>query len=404
MPLRFFIYYYDIILFYHICLYISLYSFHFYYFISAPKLHILRASKAVQTVARDLMCRLNKGKWLLVITLALLLLVSYFLSPLLDGLVLGVVFAYIGRPVRDLFGKRRKIGSLAATVCIAGPLSAIFALGALEVLNQIRWLEDNRGEIFAAAVEFVSRLHIPQTIFDEISRGMENLLGVGLHILASVPVFSLGTAITLGVANFLISLCVCYFVLLEKERLAETAMALLNPGSGDFNRRCLARIDSTLGGIYIGSIYTAIAGGVTSAAIFYFFDVPRPFALACIVFLAGMVPFMTWLVFIPTALSRYIEHGPMDAALFFLAGSILVHVAELVIRPYIVSAKSSLHPLLVLLSFLGGGLVAGIAGFFLAPAMVGVVLGISQVMLEEERRKKESGKMREEQGKGREGK
>lgn len=338
-------------------------------------------------------CDLLSGpcrKWLhIIVALALVFLAVYLLSPLLDGLVLGVVFAYVARPVRDLFGERRRIGSLAGTVCIAGPLSAVFALGALEVLNQIRWLEDHRGEIFEAAVEFVSRLHIPQTIFDEISRGMENLLGIGMHLLASMPVFSLGTAVTLGAVNFLISLCVCYFVLLEKERLAEVSMSYLNPESGDFNRRCLARIDSTLTGIYVGSIYTAIAGGVTSVAIFYFFDVPRPFALACIVFLAGMVPFMTWLVFIPTALSRYIEHGPTDAALFFLAGSILVHVAELVIRPYIVSARSSLHPLLVLLSFLGGGLVAGIAGFFLAPAMVGVVVGISQVLREEREKEKE---------------
>ena len=333
-------------------------------------------------MARDLWCEIRRRR-LNIIAIALLILISFLLSPLLDGMVLGVVFAYIGRPLRDLFGKRRRIGSLAATVCIAGLLSALFVLGALEVLNQIRWLEDHRSEIFAAAAEFISRVRIPEQIFYEISRGMENLLGIGLHLLASFPVFSLGTAITLGGVNFLISLCVCYFVLLEKGRLAEFVMALLNPETDDFNRRCLARIDSTLSGIYIGSIYTAIAGGVTSIAIFYFFDVPRPFAMACIVFLAGMIPFMTWLVFVPTAISIYLEHGLENAVLFFLAGSILVHVAELVIRPYIVSAKSSLHPLLVLLSFLGGGIVAGIAGFFLAPAMVGVAMGISQVMWEE---------------------
>lgn len=339
-------------------------------------------------MARYLLCELSRRR-LHIITIALLILVAYLLSPLLDGIVLGVVFAYVGGPVRDLFKERRRIGALAATVCIAGPLSAIFVLGALEVMNQIRWLEDHRGEIFAAAVEFISRVRIPEPIFYEISRGMENLLGVGLHLIASLPVFSLGTAITLGAVNFLISLCVCYFVLLEKGRLAESAMALLNPETYDFNRRCLVRIDSTLSGIYIGSIYTAIAGGITSIAIFYFFNVPRPFAMACIVFLAGMIPFMTWLVFIPTAVSIYVEHGLESAVLFFLAGSILVHVAELVIRPYIVSTKSSLHPLLVLLSFLGGGLVAGIAGFFLAPGMVGVVMGISQVMWEEREKENE---------------
>jgi predicted PurR-regulated permease PerM len=208
-------------------------------------------------------------------------------------------------------------------------------------------------------------------------------MGMGLNLLASLPVFSLGSTITLGIVNFLIAFCVCYFLLLDGERLSQAVRELFNLENGSFELRCLARIDGILCGVYMGSIYTAIAGGITSVAIFYIFAVPRPFAMASIVFLAGMVPFLTWLVFIPTAVGRYIEIGPMDAWLFFLAASVLVHIAELVIRPYIVYTKSSLHPLLVLLAFLGGGLVAGIAGFFLAPAMVGVVTGVFRVMTEE---------------------
>jgi predicted PurR-regulated permease PerM len=78
----------------------------------------------------------------------------------------------------------------------------------------------------------------------------------------------------------------------------------------------------------------------------------------------------------------------MDALLYFISASILVHTAELVIRPYIVYTKSSIHPLLVLLAFLGGGVVAGISGFFLAPAMVGVVTGVFQVMREVQEERK----------------
>jgi predicted PurR-regulated permease PerM len=331
----------------------------------------------------DLPIRLGKKNWLIVFTLVLIILLSYYIWPLLDGLVLGLVFAYVGRPVRDLFGKNRRIGSLAAIICIVVPLSAIFATGVVETSNQIRWLESHEREILTIIYEFVSKVHVPQAIFDEISRGMANLMGMGLNLLASLPVFSLGSTITLGIVNFLIAFCACYFLLLDGDRLSEAVRELFNLENGSFELRCLARIDTILCGVYTGSIYTAIAGGITSVSIFYIFAVPRPFAMASIVFLAGMVPFLTWLVFIPTAVGRYIEIGPMDAWLFFLAASILVHIAELVIRPYIVYTKSSLHPLLVLLAFLGGGLVAGIAGFFLAPAMVGVVTGVFRVMTEE---------------------
>jgi predicted PurR-regulated permease PerM len=331
----------------------------------------------------DLPCSQGKREWLIAVTFALIILISYFIWPLIDGLVLGFVFAYVGRPVRDLFGKRRRIGSLAAIICIVAPLSAIFASGVFEAIRQIKWLEGHQREIIDTSYEFVSRIHVPRVIFDELSRSMTNLMGISLSLLTNLPVFSLGTTVTLGFLNILIAFCVCYFLLLDGNRLAKAALVVLNLEKSDFELRCLARIDCILSGVYMGSIFTAIAGGITSIAIFYVFGVPRPFAMASIVFLAGMVPFLTWLVFVPTAISRYIEIGPMDAFLYFLTASVMVHIAELVIRPYIVYAKSSIHPLLVLLAFLGGGLVAGISGFFLAPAMMGVVIGIFQVMQEE---------------------
>ncbi|VVB70772.1 AI-2E family transporter [uncultured archaeon] len=328
-------------------------------------------------------CIPGQSEWLPFIVIALLILLSYFIWPLLDGLVLGLVFAYVGRTVRNLFGENRRMGSLAATVCIVVPLSIVFSAGLIEAASQIRWLETHQGEIISNSYNFISQVHVPQVIFDEISRGMANLMEIILHLLTSLPVFSLGSAITMGIVNFLISLCVCYFLLLNGDSLLDGLLGILNLDGRELEARCLARIDSILSGVYTGSIYTAIVGGITSAAIFYLFGVPRPFAMASIVFLAGMVPFLTWLVFIPTAISRYVEFGIMDAFFFFLAASILVHLAELVIRPYIVSTKSSIHPLLVLLSFLGGGLVAGVSGFFMAPAMVAVVTGIYQVVAED---------------------
>lgn len=348
-----------------------------------PKLDILPDSIMKSPMPLEMPYRLGKKNWLMFFTLALAILLSYYIWPLLDGLILGLVFSYVGRPVRDIFKENRRIGSISAIVCIVVPLSAIFATGLIEASNQIRWLEGHQGEIVGLIFESVSRVHIPRVILDEISRSMANLTGMGLNLLAGLPVFQLGSTITLGILNLLISLCVCYFLLLDGDRLAGAVMEFFDLEKKSLEMRCLARIDSILCGVYMGSIYTAIAGGITSVAIFYLFAVPRPFAMASIVFLAGLVPFLTWLVFIPTAVGRYIELGPLDAWLFFIVASILVHIAELVIRPYIVYAKSSLHPLLVLLAFLGGGLIAGIAGFFLAPAMVGVVTGIYRVMTEE---------------------
>ena len=338
---------------------------------------------AVLSMTSPLPCCPGKKNWLMALTLVLILLLCYYIWPLLDGLVLGVVFAYVGRPVRDRFLRSRRIGSLSAVVCIVLPLSAIFAAGLIETSNQIQWLQGHQGEIISLLFGFVHWIRIPDLLLDEISRSMADLMAMGLNLLASLPFFQVGSTIALGMINILIAFVVCYFLLLDGGRLAQAAQEIFDLKEKSLELRCLYRIDGILCGVYIGSIYTAIAGGITSVAIFYLFSVPRPLAMASIVFLAGLVPFLTWLVFIPTAVGKYISSGPLDAALFFLVASILVHIAELFIRPYIVYSRSSLHPLLVLLSFLGGGLVAGVAGFFLAPAVVGVFTGIYREISED---------------------
>jgi len=81
--------------------------------------------------------------------------------------------------------------------------------------------------------------------------------------------------------------------------------------------------------------------------------------------------------------ARITSLPPLPLYFFALASALIYLPSELLIRPYLVSAKSSMHPLMVMLSFIGGALVAGIGGFFLAPAIMGVIVGIYQVRSEE---------------------
>jgi predicted PurR-regulated permease PerM len=302
-----------------------------------------------------------------------------------------VVFAYVGLPIRNLFGSRRVLGSLVATFCIVFPISVIVGMGAIELVNQFIWLAEHQGDIIKAATFLIGGLRIPQVVVEELTLSVKNMVSIAASIVASLPVLGLGKAFSLGVLNFILSLPVCYFLLSEGRKLGGFFLAVLPADKAELNMKYLTRIDRMLSGIFLGSIYTAIAGGLVSVAIFYLFGVPRPYALASMVFLAGLVPFLTWLVFVPTSISRYFLLGPVDAVVFFAVGSVLVHIAELVIRPYFVYTKSSLHPLLVMISFMGGGLVAGIAGFFLAPALVGTIVAIYQVSHEEAAMQKSAG-------------
>ncbi len=328
-------------------------------------------------------CADHKG--ILILVVAALILVTYFLFPFLDGVILGTVFAYVGRPISDKFQKRRRLGAFVAAICIVVPIFLILGMGALEIANQIIMLAQNQETVRNTLGTMLIGIEIPQVASDVIARSLQNLAGIIAPIIAGIPVLNIGRTVSLGIINFIISIPVCYFVLLDGENFVNSIINLLPPREEQVYRKYIARIDKILSGIFIGTIYTSILGSLIAAIIFYAFGLPRPFALASFVFIAGMVPILTaWMVIIPVTIYRYLNLGFSEAFVFLIVAAGLIYLpSELLIRPYLVSSKSSMHPLLVMLSFFGGALVAGIGGFFLAPAIMGVIVGIYQVRREE---------------------
>jgi predicted PurR-regulated permease PerM len=322
---------------------------------------------------------------MLIIVILALALIFYFLFPFLDGVILGTVFAYVGRPIKDKFNDRRRLGAFIAAACIIIPIFLILGLGMLEIANQIIALANNHDRVVAALYLFIARLNIPPLANDIIAGGLRNIAGVIAPIAANIPVLNIGRAVSLGIINFIISIPVCYFLLLDGDRFVESIIALMPAEHVDAYRKYIVRIDGILSGIFIGTIYTSILGSIIAAFVFYAFGLPKPFALASFVFIAGMIPILTaWVVIVPAAIYRYFTAGPVDAVIFLVVASSMIYLpSELLIRPYLIYSKSSMHPLLVMLSFFGGALVAGIGGFFLAPAIMGVIVGIYQVRRDE---------------------
>jgi predicted PurR-regulated permease PerM len=277
------------------------------------------------------------------------------------------------------------LGAFVAAICIVVPIFLILGMGMLEIANQIIVLAQNQETVRSTLGTLLVDLEIPLVASNVIASSLQNVAGIVTPIAAGVPVLSIGRTVSLGIINFIISIPVCYFVLLDGENFVNSIINLLPQKEKQIYRKYITRIDKILSGIFIGTIYTSILGSLIAAAVFYAFGLPRPFALASFVFIAGMVPILTaWMVIIPVSLYRYVTLGLGEALTFlFMAAGLIYLPSELLIRPYLVSSKSSMHPLLVMLSFFGGALVAGIGGFFLAPAIMGVIVGIYQVRREE---------------------
>jgi predicted PurR-regulated permease PerM len=342
----------------------------------------MRLSQTPDGVSQIIASRWKIGAAL---TVALLLCFSFLiLLPLADGIVLGIVFAYIARPIQIKFNRHRKFGALVASLCIFVPIVFIVGVGIVEILNQISWILDNQTAVVGAILDFIRDLNIPKELLGNITDAVWSLFTSLLPAVGSIGLFSYARGIGLFVVNFIVSIIFCFYILADGDRLFSAFLGVIPKEYKGIVNRYACHLDLILRGIFIGTAYSSLIVSVTSVFVFYAFGFPHALALATLIFIASLIPlFAGYMVLIPLALMRYLQSGFESAAFFFVVASLVIYgPPELILKPYLAGMRSKIHPMPLILAFLGGAFVGGIAGFFAAPILLGALVAAYRVYQE----------------------
>lgn len=329
---------------------------------------------------------LYKNRWALTvafIVLLIILAVVYFFRPLLDGIVFGVFFAYVTRPIKEFLTRYTRYSPLLATFCILLPVLMIFFFAAIELRNQVSWLSFHGDEALSQVNATLTSLNIPGEIISQVNNVLLNLTDYAFAFAATIPVRETFTSLLLFGMNALVSIFVCYYLLKDGDKVVSTLMDLTPDRFKSAMNFFTVEADRILFGIYIGTFYTALFIAVTSSVLFFLFGVPYLALCTAFVFIAAMVPILSgMMVFIPLTVYMYVYRDPAYAVLFFISSILFVYLPpDFLIRPYLINRASNLHPLLIILSFIGGGLAGGISGFFAAPLVVGLLVAVYRTYL-----------------------
>ena len=327
-------------------------------------------------------------KWKIAASLALaiiLFFVALIILPLADGIVLGLLFAYIARPIFIKLKDRRRLGSLAATMCIVLPVVFILGAGLLEIINLVGWVVDNQSQVIGSMFDFIREIDIPESMNDELQQLVWNVSTSFFPLFSQFGFVSYARSIAMFVINLILSIFVCYFLLADGDRLYRSVVEVTPQNYHKIIDRYAYHLDVILSGVFIGNVYAALTVSITSMVVFYAFGFSHILALTTLIFIASFIPmFAGYMVILPLAILRYFNLGLESALIFFAVASIVIYAPpELVLRPYLVSLKSHIHPLLLMLAFLGGAFVGGIAGFFAAPILLGALMAAYRVYGEE---------------------
>lgn len=172
----------------------------------------------------------------------------------------------------------------------------------------------------------------------------------------------------IGSSILLLSL---YFFLCDGPGMIQTLMNL-SPLDDRYEMELLAEFDRTSRAIVLATILSAIAQGLTAGIGYYFAGMPSLVMLTALTTIFALIPFFgTGLVWIPVCLYLAIyEERFLAAGLLALWGMMVVGTVDNLIKVLILHGQSQLHPLLALLSVLGGLQALGPIGIVVGPLAV----------------------------------
>lgn len=317
----------------------------------------------------------------------LALVLSFFMfKPYLGVMVFAAILSVLMQPVyrRLLKYFRRPWLASFSTVFLTMMLillPMIFVVGSLATEGLLLY-DRIRGRVsFDDVAAALSRIMGPDQagrIAAEASRAVTDLATYVQPLVGSLTanIFALFSNALFFALGFLLVLLGMYYLLKDGPALKREVLDL-SPLSKEDDTAIVDRIVEAIKAVALGQFVVALIKGAVGGLVFFILGLPTP------VFWGAMIALTSFVPGIGTALVTV----PFTVYLFavgrFWAGLVLAVVSLLVIglvdnflTPHVMRSRLKIHPLLVLLSILGGVSLFGPMGVFFGPITLSVTLAL----------------------------
>lgn len=323
---------------------------------------------------------MKQDKWIIILAISLISLLAltfYFFSPLLDGIVMGVVFAYVAKPFKKRLEKIGRIPSaIIATLIIIIPISILMFYGIFQGINQAVYIITHQKLFEERLIEVLRNAGIEKEYIEQIKGVFPSMLSIIQNTL-KISALDVTVRAIMFLMNFIISAIVCFYALIDSENFIERTMRILPEERREEFGKFIKEVDDTFLGLWFGNFIVAMLIGLASIPFFLYFNIPFTPLLSGLMFLAALIPiFAEWMILLPV--SAYLATQSLSTAIWFIVigFTFLYFLPEIILRPYFVGYTSKIHPLVLMLAFIGGAVMGGVAGFFIAPMVAGLITAV----------------------------
>ena len=326
--------------------------------------------------------------FLLILLAGIFILAFFIFKPFLYALALAMVFATVLQPVYQKivgFARGRQGLSALATIVIVivficTPLIFLgiqifqeaqqlyFSLadggGKDAILNVFNILIDKLQEYFPATQEFSVN----------VDQYLKQGLGWLLQHLGSV----FGSFAKMAVSSFLFLIALYY--LLKDGQKFKAAIIALSPLSDADDEAISKKLGMAINSVVRGNLLIALVQGVLTAAGFLIFGVPNAVLWGSMAAITALIPGIgTALVLAPAIVFLFLKGEVFSGVGLIVWGVGAVGLVDNFLSPKLVSRGMQLHPLIILLSVLGGIRFFGPIGFLLGPLTISLLFALLDI-------------------------
>jgi|SRR3989344_427839 len=312
---------------------------------------------------------LTKRALVFIIIFGIFILTFLVLRQILIPIVFGLLFAYIFNPVFRAINSKVKGRGLSALILLLA--IAFLVVTPLVYLLPVLVKQTFDTYVFLQNYDFLPIFKdvFGESISNSISANFDNLIGKAFstfldqftQFLVNLPSFLL---------QFAVFLFTFFFAVKDSDKMKKYVSSL-SPFSTSTNEKFQKEFRGITDAIIFGQVLIGLIQGLAVGAGLFFLGVPKALVLTFVAIIFSIIPVLgSWVVWLPTGLVLLARGETFSGTFMIIYGALFVSTVDNILRPYILSKKSTLPIALSVIGTIGGLYFFGLSGLVLGPLVL----------------------------------
>ena len=308
---------------------------------------------------------------------AIAVLATIILWPFLTYIVLAGILTYTLFPIYSFFRLRVRRTDLASGLAICVALLIMVLPGIYLISGLAEQVSGAYASLKVQSVDtitaFLARITGYRVEFEQIQRVLNSgiaqlrawVLGIAPNVLGSIGELVLG---------LFIMFFVMYYGFIDGELFVARIRELL-PLEASLKESLFHELRTITQAVLYGQVMTAVVQGTLGAFGLLIFGVANWLFWGSIMVVIAFLPLVgTPVVWVPAAISLILEGATGRGIGLLIYGGILVMNIDNFLRPRLMSGRTQVHPVLILIGVLGGLKVFGFVGLLVGPLILALLV------------------------------